>query len=351
MIATPGMKRRPLCWAAASLLLLFGPLPTLAAGQDSARVALRPLTVTVQAFAQVVSQHRFRVAAPLAGHLSALTVRAGDRVQKGEQLGRLGGPGIDAQIESLRQSVSGDQAGVSATRAVLDSVRQKAGERLATHDALIRARLALTRARSQLKTDQARLKSLQAQTVLIAPATGAVSGLSAANGDFLKVGQTILQIRPARALWLSAEFYGRQGSELQPGQKAQFAPDGGGQPLPVTLATLMPDPDAPGTWQAYFTADQTRPNWFAGQAGTVSVKGPAHPLPAVPSDALILNQGAWWVMVDKSGGAQPVRVTPAASRDGWTWISQGLKAGQTVMVKGAYQAYHRDFARQYANPD
>jgi len=332
-------------------LLLCASAPARAGGSDWVGVALRPLVETVQAFAQVVPQRTLRLAAPLAGHLAQLQVRPGDRVQRGETLGRLTGPAIDARLEAARQSVVGDKAGVSAAAQELKSIRQKAGERLATRNALIRARLALTRSRAQLRSDQAQLKSLQRQIRLTAPAAGQVTRLSATNGDFLGVGQPVMQIRPDQALWLSARFYGARGRRLKPGQQGQFHPDGGGRSLAVTLATLMPDPDASGTWQVYFMPQHTPADWFAGQAGTLTLQGAGRRLPAVPSGALIMDQGTWWVMVEKSDGPKPVKVTPVASQGGWTWVRHGLSAGQQVLVKGAYQAYHRDFASQYANPD
>lgn len=315
------------------------------------RVALRPLSEKSEAFARVVPERIFRLAASLSGRITALKIRPGDPVRKGETLVRLTGADLTARLDAARQAVVADQAARQAARQVLASVRQKQGDRLATRAALARASLELKRSDSQLKSDQSRLHALQARTQLLAPGDGQVIKVTAANGDYVKAGQVVLEVMPARGLWLEARLYGRQGMAVQVGQKGRFQPDDQGPAIPVTVATTVPEPESPGRWLLYLTPQASAPAWFAGEAGHLILAETTRKLPAVPSRAMILDQGSWWLMVEGAKGPHPVRVTPAASRNGWTWLQAGVRADQRVLVKGAYQAFHRNFSSQYANPD
>ena len=334
------------------IVAMLTALPVFAADSHRVRsvpVVLRPLSESMRTFAQVEPKRIFKLAASIPGLVTALGIRPGDPVHKGDMLARLAGPDLVARLEAARQAVVADKAARQSARQVLASVRQKQGERLATRAALARANLELQQSDSRLKSDRSRLQALQARTQLLAPGDGQVIKVATANGDYVKAGQTLVEIMPSRDLWLSAKLYGRQGMDVQAGQKGRFQPDDQGPAIAVTVATVMPEPA--GGWQLYLTPQGTGPAWFAGEAGQLILAGATRKLPAVPTRAMIMDQGRWWLMVEGPKGAHPERVTPAASRNGWTWLQSGVSADQRVLVKGAYQAFHRDFSSQYSNPD
>ena len=58
---------------------------------------------------------------------------------------------------------------------------------------------------------------------------------------------------------------------------------------------------------------------------------------AVPADAIVLLQNQPTVFLAKGNGTfEPAPVMVGDTRDGWTVITQGLKAGDTYVRKGAF---------------
>jgi hypothetical protein len=94
-----------------------------------------------------------------------------------------------------------------------------------------------------------------------------------------------------------------------------------------------------------------KPLWLAGEAGNLVLDGGTHSWLALPSQALILDAGRWWVVIREQGGYRNQMVEIGTEEAGWTAITDGLKVGQQVLVSNAYHIYHRNFARDYQQPD
>ena len=90
---------------------------------------------------------------------------------------------------------------------------------------------------------------------------------------------------------------------------------------------------------------------YSGEMGTLRLTGAPRAWAAVPTAALVMNQGTWWVLVEEAKGPRPQQVEIGPARDGWTLVRQGLAPGQKVVVADAYLVFHRDFAKQYQPPD
>lgn len=334
-------------------LILFGVfiIPRAYGLPATAAVTLRTLHTRHQLFGQIVPQHQYWVTTSLNGRIEGLRIQVGDSVHQGDVIARLTGPSVNARLQAARLTVKQDQAELVSAKSVLTLTAQKRRQKLATQEQLLNARTALLKARTQLAIGRSQQQSLQAETQLLAPTDGQVAAVTAANGDYISAGESLLKLLPSKGLWLEARAYGRDGQQVTVGQTGQFLPEEGGQALAVTVATRVPDTESPGSWLLFLVPKGPSTDWFAGQAGTVTLTGGARQLPAVPSAGLIMDQGQWWVMLKTRQGAKPVQVDPAASQNGWTWLLHGVQAGQEVMVQGAYQAYHQDFSKQYANPD
>ena len=74
-------------------------------------------------------------------------------------------------------------------------------------------------------------------------------------------------------------------------------------------------------------------------------------LVAVPTRALILDQGQWWVLVHTANGNQPRLVTPGPARGWQTFIERGLEPGAEVVVENAYLEFHSGISKNYQPPD
>ena len=255
------------------------------------------------------------------------------------------------QTQVAAEAVKQAQVDVESANTLLKLVRQQQRQTLATRQDVLKARTALIEARTRLDVAKSRQQALISETRLLSPASGKVISVSAADGDYVSAGQSLLKILPANELWLSARAFRQDGAQLQPGMPGVFHPDAGGVAIPVSVSATVPGSGAGETWQVYLRPTIQSPAWFAGEAGKLVLSGPARELPAVSSAAVVMDEGKWWVMVKTQQGAKAVQVVPAVSRSGWTWLKQGLNVGQKVLVRNAYQQFHQNFASQYANPD
>ena len=71
----------------------------------------------------------------------------------------------------------------------------------------------------------------------------------------------------------------------------------------------------------------------------------------IPTRALILDRGQWWVLVRRGGQDVRQQVVPGAADGSDTAILRGLSAGEQVVVTNAYLRFHRDVAARFQPPD
>lgn len=323
----------------------------------SAGLAAGPPITTVRAqprsgrpgytlFAQVAPVQVLVVRAGTTGTVNGLHAKPGDHIRAGERLARLGGPTYAAALASAR-------AALQAAR----KTRQLAGDRLqATRSrypvlsnrlTLDQARHALVGAEANLIRAQAEFAALKAQATIRAPAAGTISDVLRSDGERISPGEGIVEIHPAGSLWLRGAIYGKQVRDVRVDMRGRFEPAGGGSPIAVRVTSLIPSDTNDGLGIG-FVAIAPAPRWFDGESGLVTLAGSTPNEPAIPTHALVLDHGHWWVVEKVGRSFKPHEVTPDGSRDGWTWIAAGLKPGDQVVSIGAYGIFHRSFSKQYS---
>jgi len=347
------MKTHPfIVPAAVSVLgLALAAAPARGRGPD---VPARSRQVRAQhsAYAQVVPLTVLRLRAARAGVLTGLDLAPGSPVPPGTALARLAGPEVEAALARRRAAVQQGEARLEAAKKERAVDRRQLAHHLSTHQAVNRDQARVAEARAALHQARIRLKAVRQETTVRAATGGTVLDLKAANGERVAAGQTLLTVEPTHGLWLKAVYYGPAASAIHPGMTGHFVPADGGSALPVTVrgvvGTLRPDA---GRTVNLRPAQGRTAHWHNGEYGTVTLQGPRHTAAAVPSRALILDKGRWWILVRTARGVSPRAVTPGSSENGWTVIERGLKPGTPVVVQDAYLRYHRRFARQYQPPD
>lgn len=343
---TPSAK---LLWLAVAALLL----PAVHARANTGTVAARARTVVVslQGFARVEPVALLRLKAGQTGTVAGLKVLPGEVLKAGAVLGYLEGPVAQAALARRRSAVAGAEAALTAARKILALERQKEASHLGTLKEVYQAETSQAEARARLDTARAQLRAAQEALTLRAPATGRVLNVEAAAGERMETGQTLLTLQPAGGLWLRADFFGTEAATVRVGMTGRFAPAAGGLVIPVAVRTVIGTTRPGGGLPVGLAATVPAPGWRIGEAGTVTLAGGRRTGVAVPTRALILDQGKWWVLVATSRGRRPQEVVPGASHGTWTVIAQGLEAGTKVVVENAYLEFHREFSRHYQAPD
>ncbi len=311
----------------------------------------------IRAYAQVepIATVELRVVAP--GTLGGLRILPGSAVRAGEVLARVQGPRMQARLVASSQRLAGAEARARADRRLLAIVRAKFGTQLATRQDLDAAQARLSAADAAVRTATARLREVRSQRSLRAPVAGTILALQAADGEQVASGQAIATLQPAGRLWLRAQIYGADASGLRVGMRGSFRPSGG-QARPVAVevaaiaAAMAPDGGVQVGLLPVASAVSAAPaHWVDGQWGKLVLKGPVQRMVMVPTRALILDRGRWWVLVHSAAGDRPTPVVPGPARGWQTGIVSGLSPGQQVVVSDAFLEYHRGIASRYTPPD
>lgn len=335
-------------WGLAFCLLLAS--PARAAG-GLVRVRSHAVTTHLIAYARVAPVAVLAVRAPQTGVLAELHTLPGDRILPGAVLARLIGPTVAARLAARRAAVHSAQAELAAAGKILAARRKQLTLQLSTQQAVYQAQAAVTKARAGLDSARARLQATNAMNRLQTAVAGTVLAVRAASGERVKAGQTVLTVQPTGSLWLTATYYGPQAAAVQPGMRGQFVPADGDAPVPVTVRNVIGAVNPDGGRQVGMMATVQPPHWYNGEAGMVTLKGARRILPAIPTRALILDAGRWWVLVHTPSGNRRQAVVPGPSRGTWTAIERGLRPGVEVVVQNAYLEFHRGVSRHYQMPD
>ena len=334
---------------AACGLILF----SISASADSGTVKSRALTFTsrLEAYARVEPVSILRLKAALTGVVSGLNVLPGETVRAGSIIARLEGPEIENLLADLRSAVNGAEAAETAARKSLAVERRNEAEQLSTRKDVYLAEADLAEKQALLENARSRLRAAQNETILKSPVTASILTVDLAEGELVRQGQIILTMQPSGTLWLKGLVYGSEAASVHAGMKGVFSPADGSTAITVMVRTIIDAVQSDGAMPIGMVAMAPAPAWRNGEAGTVSLEGPKQTLTAVPTRALILDRGSWWVLVHTSRGNRRQEVIPGPSRGDSTLIAHGLDPGIEVVVENAYLEFHREFSKQYQPPD
>ncbi len=350
-------KHEHFCGAAPAALgrtLIVGfSLAASLARADTNVVTVQTETVTnqFQAYAQVEPIAVLPVRAVQAGMVVGLEIVPGAAVQAGQKLAELGGPEIQGTLAQADAAVGSAQTNLLAAQRSLAIQRQQLVSHLVTRQMVLEAEGAAAQAQAAFDTAQAQLRALRQTITLTAPAGGTVLAVNASDGERVGAGETILTLQPADKLWLKAVYYGTDAAAIQTGMTGQFSPADGGEPMAVRVCTVFGALTPDGGESVGMLAATSSSSLLNGQFGTVMLNGPVQRLVAVPTRALILDQGQWWVLVHTTAGNHPQAVTPGPTRGWQTFIKRGLEPGADIVVESAYLEFHQGISQRYQPPD
>ncbi len=329
--------------------LFFLALPVNAAG-GLATVETRTLASPLTAYAHVEAIHTLTLHAMVAGTVTGLRVVPGMAVHKGQVLVKLAGAEYTAAFQSARSKRMRAQTAFKLAQKTALGVARTYPD-LSTHQQLDQAHAAVADARAHLQATRAQLDYLRAGHQVRAPTEASVLAIFVNNGERVATGAPLVRMLPRHALWLRAVFYGKDIGRLHPGMHGVFQPAAGGKPIPIRVRSVI-DPLRPdGGRGIACVPTKNAPAWYSGEAGTLHLDGPKRTWTTVPTRALILDEGRWWVLIHTTMGTHRQVVQPGPTIGPVTLIAKGLKAGQQVIVTDAYLRFHREFAHHYQPPD
>jgi cobalt-zinc-cadmium efflux system membrane fusion protein len=284
-----------------------------------------------------------RIFPPASGRVISITVKPGDRVRAGEVVAILSSSDVaGAESDYVK-------ANIEAERATRETERQKV---LFEHGAIaekdyIEARAQADTARAELVRTKQRLDLLNVspsattdRVKLAAPASGVVTDVSAAPGEFsksLESANPLITIADLNTVWMVGDVYEKDVAKVSlgtpvnvslqafPGQQWNGHIDSLSAALDPTTRTLkvrvvLTNP-----------ALRLKPEMF----GAIRVKAGSHHALVVPAKAIIRDGGATTVYVKTAAKPEQRTVTVGNTVDGQVEILSGLREGEEVAADGA----------------
>ena len=335
------------------------------------QIRVEPVRVAEVASEELVAPARIvadpnrtaRVLPPVQGRVTAVLVRLGDRVERGQPLVTLESPDADAAVATFLQAQAGErQARATLQKAETDLARasdlyqvRAVAEKdlLAAQNDAAQARLGLEGAEAARQQAFRKLELLGLepatfrQAALVrAPISGKVLEVNVAPGEYRGAVAThsdtttppLLTIADLGTVWVQADV-------PEPLLRLVHV----GQPVTITLVSFpdevfggtvsrIGDVLDPQTRSLKVTvtlpnpAGRFRPEMF----GSIRQPGPRRSLPVLPADAVVLEYGRPVVFVERAPGQFERRpVATGARAESLVAITRGVQAGERIVVDGA----------------
>jgi len=339
------------CGIAAAILACAGPAR---AATSCVSVRAQSYIPLLRAFARVTPIADASVRAGLDGRLVHLDVVPGTRVRAGQRIGMLGGSQVRALLASDRARLEAARSEEQERSAALAIQRQRLAQHLSTRERVGSAISDLARARALRVGAQQDLDADPRPGRPCAPASGAVIAVQADAGERVRTGQVLVRVQPQDGLWLLAAIYDPHArAQLHVGMQGSFQPDDGSHASAVHIVQLPPRLRADGGQPVALARESksAAQGWIDGETGTLVLKGRVEQRILVPTRALVLNRGLWWVLLDTAHGERQQQVTPGARVGNLSVIVHGLEPGEKVVVDHVYRHFHSGINHHYQIQD
>jgi len=287
---------------------------------------------------------------PIAGRITAIHVKTGDRVKAGDPLVTISSPDAAASRAQLAAAIAEHDA------AVQESARQDAmaksgvgvdSERVTTQAHLRQSEAELARAQSTV----AMLGGGGGPTVVLrAPIDGTVIARHASVGAVAQPGgDPLFEIGNPSSLWVVADVFERDLAQVHDGAAVDIElPTRGGaaghvvsvgsaltgalRTAPVYIAfDEVPGAGAPGA------AAPGAPGVRAGMFARAAIKAPAGQTVVLPAESVLIEDGKTYVVYVRVGDDlfAPRKVEVGRSIDGRVEVLSGVAPGDEVVTRGA----------------
>jgi HlyD family secretion protein len=218
-------------------------------------------------------------------------------------------------VEARVQELASAEAGVGAAQANLAAARQD---------------------RQRLAAERAGLQRQRAQTRLLAPGDGVVTGREAEPGSTVVAGQAVLRLIEPASLWVRVRLDQARSAGLAVGLPAQIVlRSNAGRAIPCRFARVEAVSDSVTEERVAQVAFDTLPAGLSvGELAEVTLALPATaPAVVLPNAAIRRLQGETGVWTVEGSGPKfrPVRIGQT-SLDGQVQVLEGLAAGAEVVV-------------------
>ena len=329
------------------------------AQRGPARVIVDPVAMvdvkeTQPLVARLVSLAQSDVATRIPGIVSSVAVQPGDRVSKGDTLAALDEELLAIELEGATATVEQVKAGLAAAQAQLELARNSfnrtsqlrgsaafsQGRAEDLQSEFSRAEAELARARAAMAVGEAALRSAQYRvenSTIRAPFDGVVLSRSADPGDYLALGETVLQLLDDRSIEIEADVPTDIVGALDRGDRVTAILDDGTALQAVVRAVIPNERPSTRTRPVRFEVGDVEASKPLAPGQSVTVMAPVseeRQALSVAKDAIVQQRGSWVVFAVADGAVVQKPVTLGAAVANRFEVTGDLTPGELVVVRG-----------------
>lgn len=301
-----------------------------------------PLALTLEISGGLKAVNSAFVKAKVAAELRTLSVREGDPVKSGQQLGQLDTTELDWRLRQAEQTASSARAQLDIARRALENNRALVAQGFISPTGL---ETSVSNEAAAQANHQAALAAVElarkarADATLVAPIAGIVAQRLVQPGERVPVDAKLIEIVDLSRLELEAAVAPEDAAALAVGQAAQLQVDGVVAPVPARIVRINPSAQAGSRSILVYLAVESQPalrqGLFArGRITTAQQNALAVPLSAVRTD---LSQPYVLQVADGRTVLRPVKLGRRGEVDGQPWvaITAGVADGAQILAGSA----------------
>jgi RND family efflux transporter MFP subunit len=293
------------------------------------------LPVNHQAVGTVQPVSEVKVESRVQGRILAVKVKAGQMVDKGQELVRLDGRQYRARLAQAAQ-------GLEEARAVLQRARSEHARmarllkgQAATPRQMEQATEALNRARAQVARAAKQVEEARVAlgyTTVSAPTAGRVIRRLAEPGDMALPGRPLLVLQAAGGMRLEALLPEGLFAKVRPGQELLVELSSLDRSLPGRVEEIVPAADPATRTFVVKVALPPGEGLYPGMFGRLLVPVGSREAVLIPAAAVKRVGQLEMVLVKDEHGWRKAMVTTGRRLDGQVEVLSGLSGGETLLI-------------------
>lgn len=313
-----------------------GPKPTLV---TAAKVNRTSIEITESAVGSLEGLIDPTIAAEVAARVIKVHVSPGQRVQKGQLIATLDSTEFNLQRNEAQAEVARIEALLNNQSKIVERSQALVNKNFISQNAVdadIAQQNVLKEQLTGAKARVASIKNLGNKTAIYAPTDGVVEKKIVDTGEFVKIGDPIVQVVSNKKLRAHIPFPERLSNQLKPGMKVRLTTPTSEKTLETEIRELKLMISESNRALDIITDINNETDWQPGASvtGTV-ILGMKSDALMVPEQSVVLRPAGEVVYVIKNDIAHQALVKTGEHQKGMVEIISGIQENDTVVVDGA----------------
>lgn len=279
------------------------------------------------------------VAAEISARVIKVLVHPGQTVKKGETIALLDGSDFGLQRNEAQTEVGRIEVLIANQQKVVGRNQALVDKNFISKNALDDASAQLNALKQQLAGAKSRISTINhsgAKNRVVAPTDGVVEKQLVASGDFVRIGDPIVQIISKKLLRAHLPFPESVAAKLKPGLTIKLTTPTSSKEVISVINELKPQVMADSRAIDVIADIRDEADWQPGASvvGRV-ILGGRNAAIVVPEQSLVLRPAGEVVYVIVGDTAKQKIVKSGLAHNGGIEILEGLNGGEMVAVDGA----------------